>query len=180
MDNQLDAVTEYVTRRGWTVVERYVDDGVSGTTRSRPGLDAMLSDARRRRFDAIVAWSFDRVGRSLGHLVEVAQELDALDIQLVTLREAVDTTTPMGRFFFHLCGSFAEFERELMRDRINAGLARAKRKGTRLGRPASVVIDAARVAELRATGKSGRAIAAELGIPETSLRRMLKDTQPRS
>jgi len=174
VDNQLSELREYVSRRGWTIANEYVDVGESGRKKSRPAFDSMLADAKRRKLDVVCAWSFDRLGRSLYNLVELGRTLDELDVQLLTMRESVDTTTTAGRFFFHLCASFAEFEADLMRDRIDAGLARARAKGVQLGRPrgyASLPVD--RILALVSEGQSVRAVCRELGLPQTSVRRFL-------
>ena len=173
VDNQLAELREYVSRRGWTVANEYVDVGESGRKKSRPAFDSMLADAKRRKLDVVCAWSFDRLGRSLYNLVELGRTLDELDVQLLTMRESVDTTTTSGRFFFHLCASFAEFEADLMRDRIDAGLARARAKGIQLGRPRTVVLPVDRIFALVAEKRSINSICRELGLPATSVRRLV-------
>jgi len=174
VDNQLAQLREYVERRGWSIAAEYVDEGESGRKRSRPSLDRMLTDAKRRKLDVVCAWSFDRLGRSLYNLVELGKTLDELDVQLLTLRENVDTTTTAGRFFFHLCASFAEFEADLMRDRIEAGIARARAKGVQLGRPRGYdALPVERILALRAEGRSIRSVCKELELPLTSVRRFL-------
>jgi DNA invertase Pin-like site-specific DNA recombinase len=133
-ENQLQELRRYVDARGWTAVE-YVDRGVSGTKDRRPALDQLLADARRRRFDALVCWRLDRLGRNLRHLILLLDEPQAVGIGFVTLGEGIDTTSPTGRLVLHVLGAIAEFERERIRERVVAGLRRARSNGQRLGRP---------------------------------------------
>ena len=120
--------------RGWTAVE-YVDRGVSGAKDRRPALDQLVTDARRRRFDVVVCWRLDRLGRNLKHLITLLEELQALGVAFVSLAEGIDATTPAGKLQMHILGAIAEFERERIRERVLAGLQRARAQGKRLGRP---------------------------------------------
>jgi DNA invertase Pin-like site-specific DNA recombinase len=115
------------------VATEYVDAGISGARESRPALDALLRDARRRKFDLLIVWKLDRLGRSLRHLILTLDELQSLGIGFVSLTEALDTTTPAGRFQMQILGAVAEFERGMIRERVVTGLARAKAQGVRLG-----------------------------------------------
>lgn len=133
-ENQLAELRRYTTARGWMAVE-YVDRGVSGAKDRRPALDSLLKDARRRRFDVVVVWRLDRLGRNLRHLITLLEELQALGIAFVSLGEGLDATTPAGKLQMHILGAIAEFERERIRERVIAGLQRARAQGTRLGRP---------------------------------------------
>lgn len=166
---QLRELREYVARRGWEAAGEYVDAGISGARERRPALDRLLADARRRRFDAVVVWRYDRFARSLRQLVNALEEFRALGIDFVSLREGVDTSTPNGRLVFGIFASIAEFERELIRDRVRAGLRNARAKGKRLGRP-RVAVDGAKVAALRRDGASWRAIARRLGVAPGTVR----------
>ena len=166
---QTRELREYCQRRGWNVVGEYVDAGISGAREKRPQLDKLLADARRRRFDAVVVWRYDRFARSLRQLVNALEEFRALGIDFVSLREGVDTSTPNGRLVFGIFASIAEFERELIRDRVRAGLRNARAKGKRLGRPRAIV-DAAQVAALRRGGASWAAIGARLGVSRGTVR----------
>ena len=134
VENQLAELRQYVERRAWTVVE-YVDKGVSGAKDRRPALDDLLKAARRRRFDVLVCWRLDRLGRNLRHLILLLDELQALGIEFVTLGEGIDTSTPAGRLQLHILSAIAEFERSRIQERVRAGLARAVAQGKRLGRP---------------------------------------------
>jgi DNA invertase Pin-like site-specific DNA recombinase len=118
------------------VVETYNDAGISGAKgrKDRPGLDQMLNDAQRRRFDVVMAWSIDRVGRSLSDLLGTIQQLEACGVDLYLDQQAIDTTTPVGKLMFQVTGAFAEFERSMIRQRVHAGLRRAKANGVQLGR----------------------------------------------
>src|SRR5260221_9665012 len=133
-ENQLHELRRYVEARGWTAVE-YVERGVSGAKDRRPALDRLLADARRRRFDVVVCWRLDRLGRNLKHLITLLEELQALGVAFVSLAEGIDATTPAGRLQMQILGAIAGFERGRIVERVRAGLARAKAQGQRLGRP---------------------------------------------
>lgn len=162
---QLRELREYCERRSWTPAGEYVDVGISGTKEKRPELDRLLSDAHRRRFDAVVVWKFDRFARSVSHLLRALETFKALGVEFVSLSEQVDTSTPMGKMVFTVVGAVAELERSLIVERVKAGLRNARAKGKRLGRP-RVVVDASRIAALRAQGLSWAAIAERLSIGE--------------
>lgn len=136
-ENQLQELRRYVEARGWTAVE-YVDRGVSGAKERRPALDALLKDAKRRRFDVLVCWRLDRLGRNLKHLITLLDELQSLGIAFVSLAEGIDATTPAGKLQMHILGAIAEFERARIAERVKAGLQRARAQGKRLGRPRKV------------------------------------------
>jgi DNA invertase Pin-like site-specific DNA recombinase len=160
---QTRELREYCGRRGWSIEGEYVDTGVSGAKEHRPQLDALLAVCRKRRVDAVVVYRYDRFARSLRQLVNALEEFRSLGIEFISLHEGVDTSTPNGRLVFGIFASIAEFERELIRDRVKSGIAAAKSRGKRLGRP-RVSVDAARIAVLRASGRSWPKIAAELGV----------------
>jgi DNA invertase Pin-like site-specific DNA recombinase len=160
---QINEVRAYCERRGWSGAGEYVDTGISGAKEHRPALDRLLSDCRKRRVDAVVVYRYDRFARSVRQLVNALEEFRSLGIDFVSLHEGVDTSTPNGRLVFGIFASIAEFERELIRDRVRSGLAAAKARGKQLGRP-RVAVDELRIAELRAEGRGWKAIAAELGV----------------
>jgi DNA invertase Pin-like site-specific DNA recombinase len=137
VENQLRELRLVAERRGWQVVEVYTDAGISGAKdrKQRPGLDRMLNDAGRRKFDIIMAWAIDRLGRSLIDLLGTSQHLEACGVDLYLDQQNIDTTTPMGKLVFQVTGAFGEFERSMIRQRINAGLRRAVAQGKQLGRP---------------------------------------------
>jgi DNA invertase Pin-like site-specific DNA recombinase len=161
-ENQLLALRSFAMARGWSAVE-FVDHGVSGTKERRPQLDAMLAAVRSRKVDVVVVVKLDRLARSLHHLVALGQELQALGLDLVAIDQAVDSTTPSGRLLFGLLGAVAEFERDLIRDRVMAGLRRARAAGVRVGRPKRL-IKATHARRLLSEGKSLRQVAKELNV----------------
>src|SRR5688572_26000594 len=132
-ENQLQELRRYVQARGWTMAE-YVDRGVSGAKDRRPALDDLITDARRRRFDVLVCWRLDRLGRNLKHLITLLDDLQALGVAFVSLAEGIDATTPAGKLQMHILGAIAEFERARIAERVKAGLQRARAQGTKLGR----------------------------------------------
>jgi DNA invertase Pin-like site-specific DNA recombinase len=158
---QLAELREYCAHRGWEIAGVYVDAGVSGARERRPELDRMLVACKRRQVDAVVVYRYDRFARSLRQLVNALCEFDELGIQFISLHEGVDTSTANGRLVFGIFASIAEFERELIRDRVRSGLAVARAQGKRIGRPRRDV-DTAKVAELRAQGWSWAKIAKEM------------------
>lgn len=155
---QTRELSEYCERRGWQVFDLYVDNGVSGKKDSRPALNRLMGDAHARRFDVVVVWRFDRFSRSVSHLCRALETFNALDIQFVSLCEQVDTNTPTGKLVFTILGAVAEGERNLIAERVRAGLKNARAKGKHLGRPRKVV-DVDRINSLRASGHSWRSIA---------------------
>ncbi len=166
-ENQLQELRRYVTARGWTGQE-YVDRGVSGTKDRRPALDRLMTDATQRRVDAVVVWRLDRFGRNLRHLVTAIEDLTAAGVAFVSMGESIDTSSPTGRLLLGVLGSFAEFERERIRERIHAGLARARRQGTRLGRKRQRINE--RQME-QVAGLSVREAAKALGVPASRIHR---------
>jgi DNA invertase Pin-like site-specific DNA recombinase len=168
-ENQLQELRRYVEARGWSGVE-YVDRGVSGSKDRRPALDQLVADATRRRFDILVCWRLDRLGRNLRHLITLLDDLQALRIGFVTLGEGIDTTSPAGRLQMAVLAAIAAFERDRIAERVRAGLARAKAQGVRLGRPRRR-FDVERLATV--AGLPEREAARRLGIPRSTLQRWL-------
>jgi DNA invertase Pin-like site-specific DNA recombinase len=169
---ELEAVAE---RSGWRIAAIYEDAGISGAKGrdKRPGFDRLLRDATRRQFDLIASWSVDRLGRSLQDLVASLGELHALGVDLYLHQQAVDTTTPAGKALFQMLGVFAEFERAIIRERVRAGLARAKASGTKLGRrPVSPAVEE-RIRTLRSKGLGMLRIGRQLGIGTSVVQRVL-------
>ena len=136
-DNQALRLAEVAKARGWEIVETYTDAGISGAKGrdKRPALDKLLKDASRRRFDVLMVWAIDRLGRSLVDLIGTVQTLEACGVDLYVDQQSVDTTTPAGKLVFHIFGAIAEFERGMIRERIMAGLARSRAKGRKPGPP---------------------------------------------
>ncbi len=170
---QTHELVEYCQRRGWEVSNEYVDVGISGAKENRPELDRLMVDAHRRRFDAIVVWKFDRFARSVSHLLRALETFKALGIEFVSLSEQVDTSTPTGKMVFTVLGAVAELERSLIAERVKAGLRNARAKGKHLGRP-RVIVDATRIATLRAQGHSWREICTELGLTKGTAQRAIR------
>jgi DNA invertase Pin-like site-specific DNA recombinase len=160
---QTRELEEYCKRRGWQVFECYVDNGFSGKKDSRPQLNRMMQDAHERKFDVVVVWRFDRFARSVSHLLRALETFNALGIQFVSLSEQVDTSTPTGKMVFTVLGAVAELERNLIVERVRAGLRHARAKGKTLGRPRKPV-DASRIVSMRAAGESWRAISRRMGV----------------
>jgi DNA invertase Pin-like site-specific DNA recombinase len=176
VDNQLLELRRYVEARQWSATE-YVDVGVSGAKDRRPELDRLLADAKRRKFDVLVCWRLDRLGRNLKHLVVLLDELQALGISFVSMNEGIDCTTPAGRLQLHVLAALAEFERGRIQERVKPGLARVRASGKHLGRPRARL--AAADVE-RTMSMSVRQAARALGVPPSVLfraRLFLKPTQ---
>jgi DNA invertase Pin-like site-specific DNA recombinase len=167
---QLRELREYAERRGWKIAGEYIDRGVSGSKDSRPQLNRLMSHTHQRQFDALVVWKIDRFGRSLKHLVTALADLAAYGVAFVSLRDNLDLSTPSGRLMFHVIGAMAEFERELIRERVRAGLANAKAKGVTLGRRRTAV-DAATVARLRSEGCSWAEVCQTLNVSKGTAQR---------
>jgi DNA invertase Pin-like site-specific DNA recombinase len=159
---QLHELREYVALRGWQITEIYTDT-VTGSKDSRPGLNRLMTDAARRRFDVVIVWRFDRFARSVSHLLRALEQFQALAIDFVSLCENVDTSTPTGKMIFTVLGAVAELERGLIVERVKAGIRNARAKGKKLGRPRADVRES-QVEGLRASGASSRAIAKEMGV----------------
>ncbi len=140
VENQLIELRSLCERLGYTIVQEYSDQGISGAKgrNDRPALDAMLKAATQRKFDMVMCWSLDRLGRSLQHLIEILNELQSLKVDLYFHQQAMDTSTPSGRMIFSVFGAMAEFERNLIRERVIAGQQRAKANGVKLGRPSKM------------------------------------------
>jgi DNA invertase Pin-like site-specific DNA recombinase len=171
-ENQLQELRRYVQARGWTAVA-YVDRGVSGAKDRRPALDQLLTDARRRRLDVVVCWRLDRLGRNLRHLITLLDELQALGVAFVSLAEGIDATTPAGKLQMHILGAIAEFERERIRERVLAGLQRARIQGRRLGRPHAVIpVEGIQ----RVAGLPVSVAAARLGVSRSTVKRWRRKT----
>jgi DNA invertase Pin-like site-specific DNA recombinase len=165
---QLRELREYCERRKLDIVGEYIDNGISGSKESRPELNRLMADANRRKFDAVLVWKFDRFARSTSHLLKALETFQRLKIDFVSLTEGIDTSTPVGAMVFTILGAVGQMERELIRERIRAGVRNARAKGRKLGRP-KVMVDASAVASMRAAGDSYRAVAAKLGVSVGSI-----------
>ncbi len=169
-ESQLNALREYIGKRAWAISQEYIDEGYTGSTTKRPAFAAMMADAKKRSFDILLVYKLDRLSRSLKDLIATLDDLHSLGIDFISYDNGLDTTTPTGRLIFNVVGAVAEFEKDIIRERVRAGLENAKRKGKRLGRPPvpSRLIDEAK--RLRSEGMSFRQIGKRLGMPESTVR----------
>jgi DNA invertase Pin-like site-specific DNA recombinase len=168
---QIRALREYSVRRGWTIALQVKEVGSGASQRQQR--EKLLDAARRREIDVVLVWRLDRWGRSVADLLATLQELEYLGVGFVSLTEALDLTTPTGRAMAGLLAVFAEFEREILRERVRAGLAHARQNGTKLGRPATAARHAPEIRKLHHAGVSRAEIARRLQIGRTSVRRIL-------
>jgi DNA invertase Pin-like site-specific DNA recombinase len=171
---QTGEMRQFAEARGWKLADEYVDSGVSGAKDSRPELNRLMADAKRRRFDIVLVWKLDRFGRSLRHLVNALAEFESLNIAFVSLSDNLDLSTASGRLMFNIIGAMAEFERALIQERVKAGIRNARAKGKRIGRPLAGV-DTATVARLRSQGVPWRTIAKKLGVGVGTVCRAAQD-----
>jgi DNA invertase Pin-like site-specific DNA recombinase len=176
-ENQLQELRKVADRNGWQIIQEFVDHGISGAKGrdQRPAFDEMCKGVIRKEFDLVMAWSVDRLGRSLQHLVTFIDELHSKKVDLFLHRQGIDTTTPAGKMMFQMLGVFAEFERAMIKERINAGLARARAQGKTLGRPKVSLKVEKKIKKLRATGKGIRKIASELSVGVSTVKRIVDE-----
>src|SRR5512137_288774 len=139
VDLQLRDLRSYAQARGWKIFREYIDNGISGRKDKRPALDQLMNDAKKRRFDAVLVWRFDRFARSTKHLVTALEEFKHLGIDFISFQENIDTSSPMGKAMFTIASAFAELEADLIKERVVAGLNNARAKGVKLGRPSPEV-----------------------------------------
>ncbi len=172
-ETQLIALREYAKARDLEVFNEYVDVGISGSKDSRPALNQLMEDAKRRRFDAVLVARFDRFARSTRHLVLALEEFNALGVDFISLSESIDTSTPMGKMVFTVIGAVAELERSLIRERVIMGLQRAKAQGRQLGRPRAITCED-QLLKLSEQGLSSRQIAKQLGLSSSTVLRRLR------
>ncbi len=177
-ENQVRELTEWAERAGHQVVTIFDDNGVSGAKgrEYRKEFDKLLRGAVRREFDLVAAWSVDRLGRSLQDLVSFLKDLHGANVDLYLHKQALDTTTPSGKAMFQMLGVFSEFEREMISERVKAGLARTKAKGTKLGRPMTSPKTDAQILKLRDKGMGMLRIGKELGIGTSVVQRVVKQS----
>lgn len=173
-ESQSNALRDFIEKRSWTLFKEYVDAGFTGSNTKRPAFTEMMADAKRRAFDVLLVYKLDRLSRSLKDLITTLDDLQSLGIDFVSYDNGLDTTTPTGRLLFHVVGAVAEFEKEIIRERVKTGLENAKRKGKRLGRPKipTQVFEEAKA--LREQGLSFRSIEGRLGIHESTIRYKIK------
>jgi DNA invertase Pin-like site-specific DNA recombinase len=170
-ENQLNELRVVADRAGYQIVAEFVDEGISGSRgrQNRPALDQMLKECTRRRFDLVMCWDISRLGRSVQNLIEIMNELQSLKVDLFFLQQGMDTSTASGRMMFSVFGALAEYERELIRERVLAGQARAKAAGVKFGRPKTITENTRETVRLlRDQGIGIRKIARTLGIGVSS------------
>ena len=176
IENQLSELRRYAAQRGWEIHKEYVDEGISGAKDRRPALDALMSDARRRRFSVVAVLKFDRFARSARHLINALAEFREIGIDFCSVVDGIDTSTVYGRAMFTIAGAFAELERELIRERVTLGVKKAKERGKVLGRP-KVAFDLAKAQTLVREGQSYTAIGRELGVSRMTVARAIAQKQ---
>ena len=175
VDLQMEELRQVAAQRGWTIINEYVDEGISGSKESRPGLDQMMEDARAGKLNVVAVWKLDRLGRSLQHLLGLLDELTSINVQFVSLRDTgIDTTSATGRLLFQVLGAFAEFERAMIQERVVAGVRRAQDKGVHCGRP-KVDMDLRPALALLEQGRGLKQVSVILGLSRSTLRRRLAD-----
>ncbi len=177
VENQQRELEAVAQRHGWEVVDVFSDQGVSGAKDRRPALDRLRQGIARKEFDVVAAWSVDRLGRSLQHLLGFLGELKAKSIDLYLHQQGLDTSTPAGKALFQMLGVFAEFERAIIIERVHAGLRRARAQGVRLGRP-RVMVDIRRLLAMRAEKRSIRWIARAMRCSPTVVAKALRASIP--
>jgi len=177
VENQRLELEQAAERAGWQIVGVYDDNGVSGakSREHRAAFDSLCKDATRRQFDVVMAWSVDRLGRSLQDLIGFLGELHAVGVDLYLHQQGLDTTTPAGKAMFQMMGVFAEFERAMIQERVKAGLRRAKAQGKTLGRPKVAAMVEQAVLAARADGTGKRKIAKQLGIGVSTVNRIIAE-----
>jgi DNA invertase Pin-like site-specific DNA recombinase len=179
IEMQLTDLRRYSLSRGWNIHKEYLDEGISGSKASRPLLNALMADARRRSIDIVLVWRFDRFARSSKQLALALDEFQHLGIDFVSFQEQIDTSTPMGKMVFTLMGAVAELERNIIIERIHGGLRRAKEKGKTFGRP-RVEIPPERLSDMQQKGYSIRKMAMALGVPRSTIYDKLANLKPPS
>jgi DNA invertase Pin-like site-specific DNA recombinase len=171
---QLAALRAHATQRDWEILEEFVDHGFSGAKERRPALDRLMKAVWTGQFQAVLVWRFDRFARSVKHLLTALEQFRSLHVNFISLQEQFDTSSPIGHAMFTIIGAMAQLERDMIRERVKAGLAQARAKGVRLGRP-TVRIDCASVALLQGQGCSLPEIARRLRCSRSTLKRRLRE-----
>ena len=174
-DSQLLDLRRYVADRGWHLHREYTDNGVSGTKDSRPALNQLMDDAKKRKFGVVLVWRFDRFARSTKHLILALEEFRNLGVDFVSYQENIDTSSPLGSAIFTIISAVAQLERDIIAERVKMGLRRAKENGKRLGRPQGTSLDIEAASRLRREGMGLRQIAEKLGSSKTTVARVLAE-----
>jgi DNA invertase Pin-like site-specific DNA recombinase len=171
---QLHALRSHASQRGWAIVEEFVDRGYSGAKERRPALDRLMKEAWAGKFQTVLVWRFDRFARSVKHLITALESFRTLKVHFISLQEQFDTSTPIGQAMFTIIGAMAQLERDIIRERVKAGLDRARALGTRLGRPAASA-SPDEVVRLHGQGLSLPDIARQLHCSRSTVRRRLRE-----
>jgi len=174
VDMQLNDLERYSRERGLNVFKIYQDNGISGTKKTRPALNDLMDDARKRKFDIVLVWRFDRFARSTKHLVNALYEFRNLGVDFISYQENIDTSSPLGEAIFTIISAMSKLERDIIAERVKGGLRKARANGKRLGRPKNIV-DTEKVIEYRRQNKSIRQIAKELGLSNNLVFRTLQN-----
>ena len=172
-DSQLLDLRRYVAERQWHLYREYCDNGIAGTKDSRPALNELMDAARKRRFEIILVWRFDRFARSTKHLILALEEFRNLGIDFISYQENIDTSSPLGSAIFTIISAVAQLEKDIIAERVKAGLRRAKENGKKLGRPRGTALDVEKIRGLRSGGLSLQQIATELNTSKTTVSRLL-------
>ena len=176
VDMQLSDLRKYCEQRGFEVYKEYSDEGVSGTREKRPSLDELMRDARKRKFDAVLCWRFDRFARSTKHLITALDEFRHLGIEFISYQENIDTSSPLGKAVFTIVSAIAELERNITIERVKAGIRRAKENGKRLGRPRRLNLNLEELRRMRDKGLSYREIGMRVKACPASVYKTLRKT----
>jgi len=177
-ESQLLDLRRYTRERGWNIFKEYVDEGISGTKDSRPALNELMNDAKKRRFDVVLVWRFDRFARSTKHLILALEEFKNLGVDFVSYQENIDTSSPLGSAIFTIISAVAQLEKDIIAERVKAGLRRAKENGKKLGRP-KLDVDPDEIYRLRLMGLSLRAIAKKVNVSRTTVADVLRGSESR-
>lgn len=173
VDMQLNDLKRYSKERGLSIFKIYEDNGISGTKETRPALNELMNDAKKKKFDIVLVWRFDRFARSTKHLVTALHEFRHLGIDFISFQENIDTSSPLGEAIFTIISAMSTLERDIIAERVKGGLRKARAKGKRLGRPKNIV-DTDKVIEYRKQNKSIRQIASELNLSKGAVQRTLE------
>lgn len=174
---QISDLRRYSKQRGFDVYREYSDEGVSGTKDRRPALDELMEDAKKRKFDAVICWRFDRFARSTKHLITALEEFRHLGIEFISYQENIDTSSPLGKAVFTIVSAIAELERNIIIERVRAGIRRAKENGKRLGRPKRLNLNVEELQKMRDRGLSFKKIGEKVRACPATIYKTLKESR---